>query len=420
MLPKVTNIETLKGINILKDPLSLKLPAIVAVLCFLSACGGSNNNSTQEPPPPVQVSDPTLAFVTTWDTTREGVSEDNQIMIDTLGDGFNYRIDWGDGTIEDNVRGDIVHSYAVPGSYTVTISGDFPHFYMAEITESDSGEKTYFSDNLKIQTIEQWGDVNRKSMHASFRQTFITINATDTPDLSGVTDMSYMFQGAFLLDEFDEAIDLDDWDTSAVVNMSHLFNGALPESFGLSEIVGFDKWNVDNVTDMSFMFANNEYANFNLNAWNLSNVINMQGMFSSIVYFGVTFDQWDTSSVTNMSNMFRGSGRYSLPGRSSVAQWDVSNVTTMASMFQSADNFNDDISSWNVTNVADMSDMFHLSATLTTERYDALLLSWSMLQLKNDVHFHAGYSKYSAIGDAARQNLVEQFNWVISDGGQAE
>ncbi|MHA1821174.1 MAG: hypothetical protein ACTSVC_11920, partial [Promethearchaeota archaeon] len=58
--------------------------------------------------------------------------------------------------------------------------------------------------------------------------------------------------------------------------------------------------------------------------------------------------------------------------------------------------------------------------TLSTTNYDNLLIGWSQLNLQHDVSFDAGNSKYSA-GQAAtaRQNIINNFNWTISDGGQA-
>ena len=65
-----------------------------------------------------------------------------------------------------------------------------------------------------------------------------------------------------------------------------------------------------------------------------------------------------------------------------------------------------------------MSGMF-LNATLSTSNYDALLIGWSALTLQNGVTFHGGNSKFSTGAAAtARQNLIDNFSWTITDGGQ--
>ena len=69
-------------------------------------------------------------FITTWKTDNPGVSADNQITIPTFtGETYNYTVDWGDGTSDSNVSGDITHTYGVPGTYQVSISGTFPRIY---------------------------------------------------------------------------------------------------------------------------------------------------------------------------------------------------------------------------------------------------------------------------------------------------
>ncbi len=51
------------------------------------------------------------------------------INIPTVGDGYYYSVDWGDGTSSKNVREDINHTYSRAGVYQVKILGDFPRIY---------------------------------------------------------------------------------------------------------------------------------------------------------------------------------------------------------------------------------------------------------------------------------------------------
>ena len=62
------------------------------------------------------------------------------------------------------------------------------------------------------------------------------------------------------------------------------------------------EWDVSNVTNMEFMFANSKF-NKVLNDWDVSNVTNMRGMFQNSD-FASTISSWDVSNVTNMESMF--------------------------------------------------------------------------------------------------------------------
>jgi len=59
--------------------------------------------------------------------------------------------------------------------------------------------------------------------------------------------------------------------------------------------------------------------------------------------------------------------------------------------------------------------MFH-DITLSINNYDALLCGWSQLNLIEDITFSAGGSNYCSC-DEARQNIIDNFNWNIIDGG---
>ena len=198
------------------------------------------------------------AFITTWKTDNPGTSDDNQITIPTEGAGYSYDVDWGDGNSDTDVTGDITHTYASAGTYTVAISGDFPRIYF-----NNEG------DGEKLLTVEQWGDIPWTSMERSFYGcSNLTVPATDRPDLNEVTSMARMF--------FDAVV----------------FNNDI------------NHWDVSNVTDMSNLFTQARLFNQPLNNWDVSNVITMSGLFSSANDFNQDLDQWDVSSVTNMTTMF--------------------------------------------------------------------------------------------------------------------
>jgi surface protein len=134
-------------------------------------------------------------------------------------------------------------------------------------------------------------------------------------------------------------------------------------------------------------------------------------MFVNAFAFNSDISNWDVGSVTNMSYMFR--GPYSF--NSDISNWNVNNVTDMSKMFFDASAFNSDISNWNVGSVTNMSNMFDNSG-LSKTNYDALLNGWSQQTVQQGVPFGAAGVAYCDGADA-RQNLIDTYNWSISDGG---
>ncbi|WDE13723.1 BspA family leucine-rich repeat surface protein [Thalassomonas haliotis] len=368
-------------------------------------------------------------FITTWETNVNGkaFSDDNQIMIDTDGTGYDYQVDWGDGTVDEHVTGDIVHTYATEGTYTVTINGSFPQLYFE--APIDEYYNLYSSDHNKLRSIEQWGDIQWRSMHRAFAGCKSLIsNATDKPDLSNVSDMRSMFEGAEVLNQ-----DLSSWDVSNVTDMSNMFYLAkafnqdlgswdvsnvtdMSDMFFLAQAFNqnLGSWNVSNVTNMSGMFHHARAYNQDLNSWDVSNVTDMGAMFSMAEVFNQDLSSWDVSKVTDMGAMFFEAKVFN----QDLSNWDVSNVLSMHTMFSGTTNFNQDLSSWDVSNATNMFWMFK-GVTLSTENYDALLIGWLNLPLQHDVAFHGGDSQYSNSAQSARDVLTYSYGWEITDGGVA-
>jgi len=416
-----------------------------------SATDSANNSSSIQRTVTVIESRP---FITAWKTDNIGVSDDNQIKIGTSGSGYDYSVDWGDGVSDEHVTGDITHTYAEAGTYTIQINGDFPQIYFDTGVDEDNGELLYSShDNPKLISIIQWGDIRWLSMKHAFHGCINLLNnATDAPNLAQVTDMTGMFKFTRELNQ-----NLNNWDVSSVTNMSEMFswggfNSDL-SSWDVSSVTDmsdmfagayrFDQnlssWEVSAVTDMSFMFMWARDFNQNISNWDVSSVTKMNQMFFRAEKFNQPLNTWDVSSVTNMKYMYY----YASEFNQDLSSWDVSSVTDMKYMFWHADTFNQDISNWNVASVIDMEGMFLRSPTfdqdlsswnissvtnmkvmfeggvLSTANYDALLLGWSVQSLQSNVDFGAEGITYSASSQSARDTLTDTFNWTVTDGGVA-
>ncbi|WOI22004.1 BspA family leucine-rich repeat surface protein [Nonlabens ulvanivorans] len=278
---------------------------------------------------------------------------------------FNFRlypngnntlnINWGDGQTETTSGSYVSHTYTSNGNYTIIVSGNIDYFRI--------------SGNTAVE-INQWGTNQWTTMLQAFQGcNNLTINASDTPDLSQVTVMNDIFAGS---DNFNSDISnwdvsnviqmerafnnteiynqpLNSWDVSNVINMDSMFAGALAFNQPL------DNWDVSNVLSMNQMFSNTVLFNQSLNNWNVSSVSEMNKMFSNSEAFNQSLDQWDITSVTDIRQMFTGTLSFNQP----LNSWDVSNITRMNRMFDNAQAFNQSLNSWNVSNVTDMEYMFY-------------------------------------------------------------
>ncbi|WP_010182210.1 BspA family leucine-rich repeat surface protein [Aquimarina agarilytica] len=355
------------------------------------------------------------AFITTWDTGTE-----KNIIIPTTGSGYNYTVDWGDGTIETNIPGTIEHNYDVPGLYTVKITGDFPQiFFNSSLTRLGGN----LGNALKIRSIEQWGSIEWRSMKNAFSGcvSLKSINATDAPNLSKVTDMSEMFADNYLLNAtighwdvsnvtnmrglFREARkfnnDLNNWNVSKVTDMKNLFKKALSFNGNLS------KWNVQSVKDMSNMFELAVNFNQDISEWDVANVTTMKNMFYRADVFNQSIGNWNVSNVTTMENMFHLASSFN----KNISDWNVSNVTTMQSMFFNAIHFDQNIGSWDISNVINMSNMLDFT-NISIANYDTILKGWSTSAKSNRINLGATGLIYCD-AKSARNTLINTHNWTI-------
>ena len=197
-----------------------------------------------------------------------GISDDNSFTIPTRqGETYNYNVDCDNDGVDEavGVTGNYTCTYATPGNYQRRIairdnSGDltgFPHIYF-----SNPG-----ADKEKLLSIIRWGEGKWSSMEGAFsgcsKLNQNSGSMQDKPDLSNVTDMSYMFRGATLFNT-----DIRSWNTSNVRNMKGVFLNAT--SFNTK----VENWNTQNVINMDEMFKGaSSFSNHDLSVWSVDNVV---------------------------------------------------------------------------------------------------------------------------------------------------
>lgn len=299
-------------------------------------------------------------FITKWNTTTTYPTITVPIEFNSTN---NYSINFGDGVTLTGQTGQVNHTYTTNGVHTVTISGNFKRINFSTVFPTEV--------RTLIQSIEQWGDTQWTTMESAFGGcSNLVINAIDTPDLSLVTNTSYMFSGTT---SFNQSI--NSWDVSHITDMNYMFSNSAYDqplnNWNVSNVTNMtamfqtakfnqpiNTWNVSNVTNMKAMFAFTNFFNQPINSWNISNVTNLESMFIYAKVFNQPLNNWDTSSVTKLGSVFC----ETLLFNQSLNNWDVSNVTDMSSMFSGAVMFNQPLNNWDTSNVTQMQRMFAKSA----------------------------------------------------------
>jgi len=320
----------------------------------------------------------TEKFITVWKTDLEDAENPNQITLPLVENGtYDFIVRWGDGS-EDRINGwndpALIHTYENPGTYEVRITGIISGW---QFCSGDIEKSLVCKNPHKLIKIVNWGNFSFGNTEMQFCNCLnLIITAMDVPDLSSTKSLKGAFFNNRKLSSNIKVGDLEKrdafnkWDVSNITDMSWMFTNAVLFN---AEI---NKWDVSNVRDISYLFAlfhlwpDFHAFNQNIGEWDVSNVTNMSRMFNGSS-FNRDISGWDVSNVTDMSYMFSGIDFFSFPDRYPVQKknpfdhdigaWNVSSVKNMKGMFYIS-NFNQDLSGWCVENIGEKPDTFDLYA----------------------------------------------------------
>jgi surface protein len=376
-------------------------------------------------------------FITVWDASLPSGDELARIELPLLADGtYDFSVDWGDGSTDEVTTGaalPVLHDYAEPGTYEVTILGVLEGWSFDATKDCTPGNDCPLADRaLELIEVKRWGSFRLGAVPGAFNGCEnLVVTATDTPDLSPPTTLARTFTGCLSLTDLPSE---DSWDTGSVTNMDGTFRSAHVFDGDISA------WDTGSVTNMNNMFRNAAVFNQSLSAWDTGSVTSMENMFVAAALFDQDISAWDTGSVTNMEAMFFEASAFN----QDISAWDTGSVTNMGYMFERAVAFNQDISAWDTSSVRTMIDTFYqasafdqnlgawsiaaledatdmfVDTSLSTANYDSLLVGWApQTGVSSPVTFGAGATKYSAAATSARAVLTGDRGWLIYDGGLA-
>ncbi len=310
----------------------------------------------------VKISD-VVPFVSTWRIPSGDLDVSLPLV---LGAKYDFTVDWGDGTtseITSHDDPDKNHTYASDGDYIITMSG-----HLETIKFSGTGE------TAKLISISELGTVGWRFFWGTFRDctNLTTVAGGDT---SNVEDMSEMFYGA----------------TNATLNTS--------------------SWNTSRVLKMNTMFRDTDAANPDTTNWDVSHVTNMSQMFYDATVATPDTQNWNTESLLRSNFMFYGA----LVANPDVSGWNTQSLFEAEGMFGYATQANPDTSNWDFSLVTNIEDFMFNANNLSSENYDALLISLNATARDNLTIDVGDATTATADGDNAKAAL-EARGWTITDG----
>ena len=320
----------------------------------------------------------------TWDYNNgspSGVTNDDQMKLPfnpASGTNHHYvNIDWGDGNTTEDSTTTPTHTYTTAGTYIITITPGSGYSSWSQYGKHLPMNRWFFNnggDCLKVVDIMNWGCFATNTTSAFNGCKNMVITATDGPG-AGVPDYAsktqkwntalHMFRQCHKIDP-----DMTNWDTQYVTTFYRCF------------------YNCISVTGKGV-------ENFNLSGLNSTN------------------DLRDTFRInwSDPPGQFNGN----------ISGWDTSTAQSVRRMLGEQDNFDQNLASWDISNITNMTNFMINASGLSTANYDATLIGWEDGTVQDNISVDFGDSKYTGGGAAAaaRQALIDDHNWTITDGGTA-
>lgn len=134
-----------------------------------------------------------------------------------------------------------------------------------------------------------------------------------------------------ILDEEGPDAYLNNIDTSAITDMNHLF-ARISNKVGDIDV---SDWDVSNVENMAFMFADCKKFNCDIRHWNTEKVKDMSAMFYGCENFNQILEDWDVSNVESFEEMFEACPKFDC----NLTKWNVSKGKSFKRMFYNCEKF---------------------------------------------------------------------------------
>ncbi|MBZ4191826.1 BspA family leucine-rich repeat surface protein [Niabella beijingensis] len=305
---------------------------------------------------PASAQAPADWFITEWDLSKLPAGT---ASIQFPGQGAGYSIEWeqkNNPAVQGALTGNGFTTINFPAAGTIYRvkahkgTGNFSRFYCGN-TDVESSVKA-------LVAVTQWGNTHWTTFDRAFSTcvNLETIPTADSPDLTGVADLQFMFFNAV---KFNQPLNFN---TATITNMQGMFANAANFNQPLN-------FNTANVTNMAQMFSYAAKFNQPLN-FNTAAVTNMNYMFLGATSFNQPLN-FNTAKVTNMANMLSNASSFNQP-----LNFNTAAVTDMSAMFWRATSFNQNLGHWALPSLQLATFMFENSG-MSCVNYTNTLNGWA-------------------------------------------
>lgn len=210
----------------------------------------------------------------------------------------------------------------------------------------------------------------------------IGINNWNTNNL---TNFENMFTNCVKL----VSLDLTKWNIQKITDLYRSINTGF---IGCSALVlNLSGWDCSSITSFEKLFYNTDIKELNVKNWIISpNVTNFSNCFGSNSSTIINVSGWNISNAVNISNMFYSSKGFSSdpPILSIIGfeDFDTSNVENMSEVFEYTGIKNINLTKWNVSKVKNMSGMFRDCSLLNSININ----TWNTANVTDMSHMFSG------------------------------
>jgi surface protein len=316
---------------------------------------------------------------------------------------YNATVDWGDTNINTITAWNDAnrnHTYATPGTYTITVSGTFPciAFWVG------GGPNA-----AKVRTVTNLGDVGWVDINGGFEDCIgLTSFVAGDANLSLCRNMRAVFDGCTAL----TTCDLSNVNSSVNISIEEMFLNCT--SLTTINVTNFD---TSAVIYPNYIFTScTSLTTIYATTWDTSNMREMEGMFwGCSALTSIDISNWSTLGFD-----FAGDLAYMFENCTALTSIDVTGLLNVKveyihNMFNGVPNVTiTGIEDWDVTGLIWASD-FLPNTVMPTSQYDQMLINWNAQAVQSGVQLDMNSTYYSTTGETARTNLISSDSWVIND-----